>query len=71
MKPVSAGLLSGVFFAFGHVFLAFNVTSVRISILIFTLWEGCLAGLVRSKFGVVPAVLTHGLAIFLLTSGLV
>lgn len=71
MKPVLAGVVSGVFFSFGHVFLAFNVTNVGVSLLIFTLWEGSLAGLVRSRFGVMPAVLTHGLAVFLLTSGLV
>ena len=71
MKPVLAGVVSGVFFSFGHVFLAFNVTNVGISLLVFTLWEGSLAGLVRSRFGVMPAVLTHGLAVFLLTSGLI
>lgn len=71
MKPVSAALVSGVFFSFGHIFLAFNVTNVGISILVFALWEGCLAGLVRSRFGVIPAVLTHGLAVFFLTCGLI
>ena len=71
MKPVPAALVSGVFFSFGHIFLAFNVTNVGISILVFALWEGCLAGLVRCRFGVIPAVLTHGLAVFLLTSGLI
>lgn len=71
MKPIIAGLISGVFFSFGHIFLAFNVTSVGISLLIFALWEGCLAGLVRSRFGVIPATLTHGLAVFLLTCGLI
>ncbi len=70
MKPVPAGLISGVFFSFGHVFLAFNVTNVGISLLVFALWEGVLAGLVRSQFGLLPAVLTHGLAVFLLSSGL-
>lgn len=69
MAPVAAALVSGVFFSFGHVFLAFNVTDVGVGLLVFALWEGCLAGLVRSRFGVVPAVLTHGLAVFLLTSG--
>jgi hypothetical protein len=71
MQPVLAGLVSGVFFSFGHVFLAFNVTTVGISVLVFALWEGSLAGLVRSRFGVIPATLTHGLAVFLLTSGLI
>lgn len=70
MKPVLAGLISGVFFSFGHIFLAYNVTNVGINVLIFALWEGCIAGLVRSQFGVIPATLTHGLAIFLLTCGL-
>lgn len=71
MKPILAGLISGVFFSFGHIFLAINVTNVGISLLIFALWEGCLAGLVRSWFGVIPATLTHGIAVFLLTCGLV
>ena len=71
MQPVLAGLVSGVFFSFGHVFLAFNVTTVGISVLVFTLWEGCLAGLVRSRFGLIPATLTHGLAVFILTAGLI
>jgi membrane protease YdiL (CAAX protease family) len=70
MKPVHAGLVSGVFFSFGHIILAYNVTDVGISIPLFALWEGCIAGLVRSRYGVIPATLTHGLAIFILTSGL-
>jgi hypothetical protein len=71
MRPAAAGLLSGLFFSFGHVFLAFTVTSVGLPLLIFALWEGCLAGLVRSRFGVIPAVLTHGLAVFVVASGLI
>lgn len=70
LTPLLAGLISGLFFSFGHVFLAYNVTSVGISLLLFALWEGCLAGWVRARFGVAPAVLTHGLAVFLLASGL-
>ena len=70
MKPVVAAVISGVFFSFGHIFLAYNVTNVGINLLIFTLWEGVVAGLVRSKYGVIPATLTHGLTIFLVTSGL-
>ncbi len=70
IKPVPAGLISGVAFSFGHLFLAYNATDVGVSVLIFALWEGCIAGLVRAWFGVIPATLTHGLAIFLLTSGL-
>jgi uncharacterized protein len=70
MKPILAGLVSGLFFSFGHVFLAYNVTNVGISLLVFTLWEGCLAGWVRAKHGLFPAVLTHGLAVFLLAGGI-
>jgi membrane protease YdiL (CAAX protease family) len=70
IKPVVAAVITGVFFAFGHTFLAYNVTDVGISVLIYALWEGVIAGLVRSKYGVIPATLTHGLAVFLLTSGL-
>ena len=71
VKPLPAGLIAGVFFSFGHIFLAFNVTNVGVSILIFALWEGCLAGLVRARFGVIPATLTHGLAVFMITGGFV
>jgi membrane protease YdiL (CAAX protease family) len=70
MSPIRAALASGVGFAFGHIFLAVNVTDAGINLLLFALYEGVLAGLVRMRFGVIPATLTHGLAVFLLTSGL-
>ncbi len=66
-----AGIYSGVLFAFCHVFLATTVTDIGMSMLIFTLWEGSIAGLVGSKYGVIPATITHGGAIFLLSSGLI
>lgn len=65
-----AGLISGVLFSFGHIFLAYNITNVGLPILIFALWEGSIAGLVRARYGIVPAVFTHGLAVFILSSGL-
>lgn len=70
ISPFKAALLSGAFFSFGHLFLAYNVTQVGIPILIFTFWEGSIAGLVRNKYGVIPAAITHGLAIFFIVSGL-
>jgi membrane protease YdiL (CAAX protease family) len=70
LSPLQAGLASGVVFAFCHVYLATTVTGVGYPLLIFTLWEGILAGLVGAKFGILPATLTHGGAIFLLSSGL-
>lgn len=70
-KPVIAGINSGILFATCHVFLAITVTSTGAPPLIFALWEGIIAGLVASKYGVIPATLTHGGAVFLLCSGLI
>ncbi len=64
------GVLSGVLFAFCHIFLAATVTDVGLPLLAFTLWEGVIAGMVAGRYGVVPATATHGGAIFLLSSGL-
>lgn len=71
MSPIKAGIASGVVFAFCHVFLATTVTDVGYSLLVFTLWEGIIAGVIGAKGGVIPAALTHGGAIFLLSSGLI
>ena len=71
MPPVKAGLASGVVFAFCHIFLATTVADIGYPLLVFTLWEGMIAGIVGSKGGVIPATLTHGGAIFLLSSGLI
>ena len=68
--PLRAALLSGVLFAFAHVFLAFTVTDVGLPLLIFCLWEGTICGLVRMRWGLVAATLAHGGAIFLLSAGL-
>lgn len=67
---VRAALASGVMFAAGHVFLAVTLTSIGWPILIFTLYEGTVAALVRMRFGLAAATLTHGGAIFLLASGI-
>jgi uncharacterized protein len=47
------------------------VTGVGYPLLVFTLWEGVIAGVVGAKRGVLPAALTHGGTIFLLSSGLI
>jgi membrane protease YdiL (CAAX protease family) len=70
MPVLRAGLWSGVVFAFCHIYLATTVTAVGCGLLLFTLWEGVIAGLVGARWGVIPSTLTHGGAIFLLTSGL-
>lgn len=70
MRPLKAAAVAGVAFAFGHVFLAATVTTVGLPILLFTLYEGLACALLRMKFGLIPATLTHGLLIFLLAAGL-
>lgn len=65
-----AGVISGFVFAACHVFLATTVTSVGLPILLFTLWEGVICGIVGARYGILPAAAVHGGAIFMLTSGL-
>jgi membrane protease YdiL (CAAX protease family) len=71
MSPLKAGIASGVVFSFCHIYLAITVTDAGYALLVFTLWEGMIAGIVGAKSGVLPATLTHGGAIFLLSSGLI
>jgi hypothetical protein len=71
MTPVTAGIASGVVFAFCHIYLATTVTDAGVNLLAFTLWEGIIAGLVGAKGGVLASTVTHGGAIFLLSSGLI
>jgi uncharacterized protein len=71
MAPIDAGIWSGMVFAFCHIFLAIAVTGVGYALLVFTLWEGIIAGIVGAKAGVIPSTLTHGGTIFLLSSGLI
>ncbi|MGM0674475.1 MAG: CPBP family glutamic-type intramembrane protease [Spirochaetota bacterium] len=66
LRPITAAVASGVAFGFGHVFLAFTVTSVGLSLVLFALWEGILCGLLRLRYGLIAAVLTHGLAVALI-----
>ncbi len=68
---MTPGVQSGFVFALCHVFLATTVSSAGAPLLLFTLWEGVIAGIVGERYGVLPATITHGGAIFLLSSGLV
>lgn len=68
---LSAAFISGIAFAAGHSFLAVTVTSVGAPLLLFALYEGIIAGLIRMRWGLLPAVLSHGGAILLLTGGFV
>ncbi len=69
-SPTKSAVLSGLLFSFSHIFLATTVTDAGWGVLAFTAFEGIIAGLVRSKAGVLASTLTHGVAIFFLCSGL-
>jgi len=70
LPRLRAALLSGIAFAAGHAFLAVTVTSAGAPLLLFTLYEGVIAGLICMRWGLLPAVLSHGGAIFLLSGGI-
>ncbi|MGK5067825.1 CPBP family intramembrane glutamic endopeptidase [Janthinobacterium sp. RT4P48] len=64
-----AALVSGLVFGLCHAFLATTVTQVGAPILVFTVIEGVVAGLVYCRAGLLGASLAHGLAIFALAAG--
>ncbi|MDN2712199.1 CPBP family intramembrane metalloprotease [Janthinobacterium sp. SUN118] len=64
-----AALVSGLLFGLCHAFLATTVTQVGAPILVFTVIEGVVAGLVYCRAGLLGASLAHGLAIFALAAG--
>ncbi|WP_338722049.1 CPBP family intramembrane glutamic endopeptidase [Pseudomonas tolaasii] len=66
VSPLRAALISGVAFAACHTFLALSVTQLGWPVLLFTLIEGLACGLVRMRYGVLPAILAHGTAILLI-----
>lgn len=66
LRPTVAAVGSGVAFGFGHLFLAFTVTTAGMPLVIFALWEGIICGLLRRRYGLTAAVLTHGMAIALI-----
>lgn len=71
LSPVRAAVLSGTLFAACHAFLASTLTDVGLPLLLFTLYEGLICAFLRMRRGVIPAACAHGLAIFLLASGVV
>ncbi|WDU64759.1 CPBP family intramembrane metalloprotease [Pseudomonas poae] len=66
VTPLRAAWLSGVAFAACHAFLALSVTQLGWPVLLFTLIEGLACALVRMRYGVLAATLTHGTAILLI-----
>lgn len=69
-SPIKSAILSGLLFSFSHIFLAITVTDAGWGVLAFTAFEGIVAGIVRSKAGVLASTITHGVAIFFLCAGL-
>nr|WP_314526114.1 CPBP family intramembrane glutamic endopeptidase [uncultured Pseudomonas sp.] len=66
VTPLRAALGSGAAFAACHGFLALSVTQLGWPVLLFTLIEGLACALVRMRYGVLAATLTHGTAILLI-----
>jgi len=69
-SELRAAVATGVLFAAGHLHLAMLITDVGLPLIVFVLVEGLVCGLVRLRGGIVGATITHGLAIFVLASGL-
>lgn len=63
---VRAAVISGIAFGACHAFLAFTVTPIGWPILVFTLAEGLACAFLRMRYGLFPAILAHGTAIFLI-----
>ena len=66
-----AAIVSGLLFAVAHIFLASTVTNLGLPLILFVTVEGLVSAFVYKKYGLVSAALTHGLAIFVLASGLI
>jgi membrane protease YdiL (CAAX protease family) len=69
-NSIRAAFLSGLIFAVAHVFLASTVTDLGWPLLLFVTVEGLMCAFVYRKYGLISASIVHGLAIFLLASGL-
>lgn len=67
---IRAAVLSGLMFAVAHVFLASTVTNLGWPLLVFVAIEGLVCAFVYRKYGLISATIVHGLAIFMLASGL-
>lgn len=66
VSALRAALLSGVLFGVCHSALAVTVTDAGWPVLLFTVGEGVVCGLVRMRYGLWAAALTHGTVILLL-----
>lgn len=69
-NSIRAAILSGLMFAVAHIFLASTVTNIGWPLLAFVAIEGLVCAFVYRKHGLISASIVHGLAIFMLASGL-
>ena len=69
-SPLRAAVCAGMFYAVGHIFLVTSVTSLGLPILLLALYDGLVCSVVRMKSGIIPAAISHGLAIVVLGMGL-
>ena len=63
--------LSGLIFTLGHTFLAITVTDLGFWVIISTLYEGLVCTYLSERYGLASATIAHGLAIFILSAGLI
>jgi membrane protease YdiL (CAAX protease family) len=71
LSPQRAAVLSGLTFGAGHAFLASTVTDVGWPLLLFATWEGLIVAFLRTRLGLLAAVVAHGLAIAIMASAVV
>jgi membrane protease YdiL (CAAX protease family) len=79
VKPWHAAVGAGVFFALCHVFLAGEIVTVfpvpglhlGVPVLLYALIDGLVCAFVRLKAGLLPAAVSHGMAVFVLATGLI
>ena len=69
MGAFGAAWASAVLFSLCHAPLAIATTSHGWPVIGFTFYEGAVCAGLRMRWGVGPAVLAHGLAIFALAAG--
>jgi uncharacterized protein len=70
-SPLRAVLGSALFYALGHIFLATVVTDLGIPLLVLAAYDGLVCAFVRMKTGIIPAAISHGMAIVVLATGLI
>ncbi len=70
-SPWRAAIGSALFFALGHVFLVTLVTDLGTPVLVYAFIDGLVCAVVRMKSGLIPAALSHGMAIIVLATGLI